>query len=190
MTTNAFVGAVGLLLCPAASAQITKFSGNFDPWAQAAGSYSTITFAEFGATPITTQYAPLGVNFTGSDLNNAYFSADNFPQDGWGLDGNSIIELTLDQPIHAMAWHFPATLFVNLWSGNQILYSDFFGDSSGQDFAGLYSEQTFDRVWLRGGVAEFDQVFLDNLYFSTIPAPGATGLLVMLGCLRRRRRRK
>ncbi len=169
-------------------AGVTKYTIQFDPWAQAAGSYSTITFAEFGSTAITTQYAPLGVNFTGPDLNFSYQS-DNFPQDGWGLDGNSIIELTFDKPIHAIAFHFPASLLVNLWSGNQIFYTTEFAGSVNQRFGGLYSDEPFDRIWFRGDASGTGQAFLDNLYFSTIPTPGAGALLAigLLGGPRRRR---
>lgn len=169
-------------------AGVTKYTIQFEPWAQAAGSYSTITFAEFGSTAITTQYAPLGVSFTGPDLNFAYSQQTNFPQDGWGLDGNSIIELTFDKPINAIAFHFPASLVVNLWSGGQIFHTSDFAGSINQKFGGLYSDQPFDRVWFRGGFSEFDQAFLDNLYFSTIPTPGALGLLGLWGLRRTRRR--
>ncbi len=187
MTKTTVACAFALISSPAL-ASVTEFSIQFDPWAQAAGSYSTITFAEFGSTAITTQYAPLGVNFTGPDLNFAYFQQTNFPQDGWGLDGNSIIELTFDEPINAIAFHFPASLLVNLWSGNQIFYTTEFAGSVNQRFGGLYSDQPFDRIWFRGGVSETSQAFLDNLYFSTIPTPGALGLLGLWGLRRARRR--
>jgi hypothetical protein len=170
-----------------ALAGVTKYTIQFDPWAEAAGSYSTITFAEFGSTAITNQYAPLGVNFTGPDLNFSYQS-DNFPQDGWGLDGNSIIELTFDKPINAIAFHFPASLVVNLWSGGQIFHTSDFAGSINQKFGGLYSDQAFDRVWFRGGFSQTSQAYLDNLYFSTIPTPGALGLLGLWGLRRARRR--
>jgi hypothetical protein len=170
-----------------ALAGVTKYTIQFEPWAQAAGSYSTITFSEFQWTSITTQYAPLGVNFTGPDLNTT-FQSDAFPQDSWGLDGNSIIELTFDKPINAIAFHFPASLVVNLWSGGQIFHTSDFAGSINQKFGGLYSDQAFDRVWFRGGFSQTSQAYLDNLYFSTIPTPGALGLLGLWGLRRARRR--
>ncbi len=185
--TKTTIACVFALISSPALASVTEYSIQFDPWAQAAGSYSTITFAEFGSTAITTQYAPLGVNFTGPDLNFSYQS-DNFPQDGWGLDGNSIIELTFDKPINAIAFHFPASLVVNLWSGGQIFHTSDFAGSINQKFGGLYSDQTFDRVWFRGGFSQTSQAYLDNLYFSTIPTPGAIALLGLWGLLGARRR--
>jgi hypothetical protein len=181
-----------LLLCFRSTADVTKFTGNYGTWASAAGPHSTITFAEYQWQAITTQYSELGVLFTSDELNATEFDPVIYPEDGWGMDGNTIIELTFAEPIHAIGFHHPAYVGLVLWSGSSVTYdADFFGSTANR-FGGITSTQPFDRVWMLPLNQDVGSVYLDNLYFSTIPAPGVAGCLaaaLMAAGFDRRRRR-
>ena len=186
------VSIAALGVCLSASADVTKFTGNYGAWASAAGPHSTITFAEFQYQAITTQYSDLGVLFTADELNSTLLSPPTFPEDGWGMDGNTIIELTFAEPIHAIGFHHPAYIGFVLWSGPNVSYTtEFFGTLQNR-FGGITSDQPFDRVWMLPANQDVGSVYLDNLYFSTIPAPGVAACLasaLVAGGFRCRRRR-
>ena len=176
-----------------ARADLLEF-GDFQEWSDAVGGdFTTIDFTGFpDATFITDQYEDLGVLFLDGDDN--VFCCDDitYPNDGSGLDGNSAIELEFTQPMSWIAADFPGGLAFELYfEGELIAESTFFAGGGVGFFAGIISDQPFDRATLFDWIDGF--VFLDDLHFGPpIPAPGALPLLggaaLLLGRLRRRRR--
>lgn len=197
MNTCTFPGALSLVICTltaAAHAGVTEYT-SFASWQAASPTYSTITFGEVPVgTLVTDQYASLGVLFTDFDPNVAVGpSASLFPQDTFGLVGETLIELTLDQPGYGVAAHFPGGTRYRLYSGSTLLYqSSYFGGSGTGFFSGLISTVAFDRVQIEDEIMTNDKVALDNLYFSfaPVPGPGGAAVLLFLGCAGGRRRRR
>lgn len=191
-----WLGAVALTCVSSTSdAAFVMFGGDGAGWFDAVPKHSTITFTEFPHnTPITNQYADLGVHFTDTDGNWTIATAPGtYPQDGMGLNGNILIELTFDQPMWAFASHFPGIAYFHFFSGEQLLFSSpLFGSGVGI-FAGFTSEVPFDRVQIHGlppnpfGVP--DKVFIDNFYFAAIPSPAGLAVMMLAGLSTTRRRR-
>ena len=177
-----------------AHAGFTKYNQDFAGWKAASGVYSTVTFGEVPANSVVTdQYASLGLLFTSLDLDTTYpqdFFV--FPQDGFGLDGNCQVELTFSQPISAIGWHFPGLMTAKFYNGSELLWTDPLMGQGGSfsNFVGFVSNLPFDRVTLVGPPGPTcGNVAIDNIYFSTIPAPGSAAFLVLSLVAARGRRR-
>ena len=177
-------------------------AANADQWFGNAGAYSTITFNEFPyGTLISNQYASLGIHFVepqgnwiyGSDVN----GTDLFVQDGWGLHGENSIDMRFDTPIRGLAAYYPGVVKAQFFSGEQLVYSwtQNFGGGSNK-FAGFFGDVAFDRVVFKNANnpppwGSIYPVKFDNLYFTTVPAPGvAVCLLGGVSIVCRRRERK
>jgi len=171
-----------------AIASVQMFIQDFSGWQDAAGAYSTCDFTGFAPnTFITDQYAALGVNFTNVGPNVVTFPTwDLFPQDSAGIDGNNGIILAFDQPIHAIGQHGPGAWRFRLYSGGQQFFVSSWWTGATNVYSGLYSDVAFDGVYIE---SPGDDVYSDNIYFSTIPAPGAIALAALSGLPARRRRR-
>ena len=159
-------------------------------WDGVAGTYSTVTFAELPLfTLITSQYANLGVLFTdGSDYTHG-FSMNTFPNDGYGLNGAlDTTTLQFSQPMYTIAADFPGRLIYHLfWQGQLFYSSSNFGGFGSGHFAGLISDQPFDKVFI---VDPNGDLFIDDIHFGpAIPAPGALALAAIASVMHRRRRR-
>ena len=172
-----------------ATASVQMFIQNFSGWQQAAGSYSTVDFTGFPSnTFITEQYASLGVHFTNIGPNVVQPLAwELFPQDGHGIDGNNGIILAFDEPIHSIGQHGPGAWRFRLYSGGQQIFVSSWWGGATNGYSGLYSDIAFDGVYIESPNA--NDVYSDNIYFSTIPAPGAVAVFVGSGLIRRRRKR-
>ena len=173
---------LALSLDASCSASITVYQENFDPWASACGPFTTITFTELPAfTIVTDQYLPLGVNFTDDDLNvtgpaGAYL-------DGAGVNGLAMIEGTFSSPITAVAFHHPGVVKFRLFLGDTFVgQTGYLVDGLAQtSFSGVVSSVPFDRMQAVGEPGQpVDPVYADNMYFSTIPAPDASCVLLSL----------
>ena len=179
------------LLGTQVQAASTFFANDFAGWHNATVSYKTCSFVEFPQnTIITNQYQNLGVQFTGPNWNLVLDSAGGFPQDGKGLNPNTYLELTFDEPMHSIAAHGPGGWLFQLFLGETVVgLSPWWNGGSPNGFAGFVTDISFDRVRLvspsPGGI-----VFVDNVYFSTVPGPSAllTAVLMMLGRVSRSRR--
>jgi len=182
------------LFCAMADGGFTVFQGDGAAWCQATPPFSEITFADLPVnTLVTEQYASLGVHFTDADGNwvQGHFPA-SYIQDGWGLNGNSSVELTFDAPMWSFASFFPGLGKFSFFAGDVHLFtSDLLGPGGLDNFAGFMTDVAFDRVIIVGGPPDIfgnpDKVFFDDFYFSSVPAPGVlSGVFVMLLGSRRR----
>lgn len=194
--TALFLSTTAALTLAMTSPGAVTVHDSFPQWSADAGTFTTITFGEIPVfSNVTDQYASLGVLFTDSGPNKTLgFDPVVFPQDGYGLNGGAMIELTLLSPALGIAAHFPGFLRFRLYWGESLIYaSPLVGASGYANFRGYISDSLFDRVELLGIPNDpMDIIGLDNLYISfvPVPAPGAAlGLLALAACGGRRRRR-
>jgi hypothetical protein len=149
-------------------------------WEAAAGSWSTADFTGFPmGTPITEQYAHLGVHFVdGYDFVVLDPEYTTFLNDGAGLDGNELVDLIFDAPMYWIAADFPGFLGFDLYFKGEFFYkSSEFGASGVGNFGGVVSTEPFDRavLWEYG---TYPNVNVDDLHFGPpIPAPPALPLV-------------
>lgn len=175
-------GSAGLLLAANAvslsAATVTLIKDDFATWESAAGAISTCDFTGFPEwTVITDQYGELGALFTGPAPNLIHHSTQSYSQDEWGLDANGVLEVTFLEPVHAVAGHGPGKWKYKLYLADSLVGETSFYLGGPGDFAGAISDVAFDRV--RFEPAQFNGImFMDNVYFATIPAPA--GLVVVL----------
>ncbi len=176
-----------------AQASFAWFNNNFAGWQSAAGEFNTCDFAAYPTnTFITDQYADLGVLFTNPGPNVVHANDfAGFPLDGHGIDGNCGIELTFLQPTYSVGAHGPGLWTYDVYAGNTLLYSSPGHAPSLNGFAGFVSTVPFDRVVFWGLIPPNceDDVYIDNIYFSTVPAPAAS-IFVVMGLVAGKRRRR
>jgi hypothetical protein len=182
------IAAVGVALVSSAGKADVQVFSDYEQWQAAIASYTTIGFTGFpDFTIITDQYADQGALF--ADGNDSINCCEPliFPRDGAGLEGNDAIRIIFDHPQTAIAVHLPGAVIFELFDTRNLFYeSDVLGGVQAGAFAGLISDQPFDAVTLSDDIGD---IFIDDLHFGTIPAPGATSLLV-IGALAPRRRRR
>lgn len=183
--------AIGMHFESGALGGVTLYTDSFAAWQGATGSYSTCDFVGFPVnTQITTQYSGLGAIFTPFQGPNIVGPYDDFifPEDGYGIDGNGDVEILFDTPMHSLAAHAPGSWRYQLFSGDTMIYqSVYVGGGGAGFFAGLVSTEGFTKI--RFDTFDFDDVYIDNVYFSATPGPGGAGLgLVGLALAKRTRR--
>lgn len=179
---SAFIAAVSVAVPLArASASVTLFTSSTD-WQSSVAEFTTIGFNDLpNGTFVTSQYAAFGVTFAQGDDNITSTDFHIFPTDGAGLDGNLSILLEFDAPMNWLAMDYPGGMKIQLFSGEQTIYtSPFIPPGSGVgNFAGIISTQSFDSALLFDSLPGSD-VYLDNLYFGApIPGPGALPALAI-----------
>ncbi len=185
--------ATACILSSSIQASVTLYEGpsTFGDWWSAASSPTTIDFTAFPqGTWVTDQYLDLGVTFTSADPDIIVFGEQTFLLDGVGINGLSQVQMTFASPTFAFGYHHPGIHGIQLWSGSTLLYaSPALGQSGMFDFSGVTTTTPFDRVVIVP-VSLQGNVSIDNIYFSSVPAPGAISLLgvgsFMLGPRRRR----
>jgi hypothetical protein len=168
-----------------AYSSVTEFT-NKNAWQSAAGSFTTITFQEVPVgTVVTDQYDFLGIQFTpGQVAESSIYVNDNV-----GLVNGVPISFTFDQPRQSVAFDYPGSLQIKLFSAGELIYtSSIFGVGGLGFFAGISSTQSFDTVMFSHGFGPPADV--DDLHFgATVPAPASAILLIGLAACGRRRRR-
>lgn len=179
-----------LNVCPKASGSVIEYT-DWEQWQAAAGDYSTIDFTDQSpGTIITDQYSDLGAIFTDGD--ESVFLTPTFAQDGSGVSGSfslsekDQIAVLFDTPRYWVGVHYPGISQIELYSQGELFFTSVelvAGAKSG--FTGLVSTQPFDRIRM---FDPFGFVYMDNLYFGGVPAPGALPLLGALLIQSRRRR--
>jgi hypothetical protein len=174
-----FASVASLAILQHASASVTLYE-EYSTWTAASGPFTTVTFNEVPHPSIlTNQYQDLGILFTSADPDVAGFFSN--ASDQAAVNGLDVIEITFAAPINEFAWLHPDATRIKLFSGDDLVYqSTYLGGSGWGWFSGLTSSVAFDRIQLN----DFDQpnsVFVDNIYFSTIPAPGGAALIWLAG---------
>jgi hypothetical protein len=164
-------------------------------WASLAGKYTTVGFTDVQMyEPISfDRYADLGVLLTDPETNFGWLNP-GFAMDGHGLSGDCVTEFTFTEPCLAFATRFPGLMQAWIYSGETLLgYAGNLGGGGENFFAGITSTTYFDRIVFKGvggGMPPFpcDDIFFDDIYFSTVPSPGALPLVGAIALVRRRRR--
>ncbi len=194
--TSVALGAA-LLTTPIARAEITTFVNDFAGWQAAAGQFTTVDFIEEGPSSLVLfdHFAVSGVllhrtGYFDPALPYWYRFTDEIPQsnlhDSGGLSAQDPHAFRFLAPIHAFAY-LPQTSgagdSMGLYMGGVLV--DIVLDLAQPIgvFRGVYSTVAFDEVRFSA------KRFLDDIYFSTIPAPGALAVLALAMPLVGRRRR-
>lgn len=193
MTRLMLIAAVGAVSIAGTADAAFVLHDDYQKWSASAGTFDTITFAELPpSTLVTTQYSEMGLMFVDYDGNwTDGTSLVVYPQDGYGLDGEEVIDIHLTKDAYAVAAHFPGILRYRLFLDAALVYdSDLIGGSDYDMFGGVMSSSVlFDRVLLSGQPFG-DQIFLDNLYISFAPVPGPSAMMLLaaapLSCGKRR----
>ena len=183
-STHLVAGALTAFVVLAAplQAEVIEFRDK-DEWIAAVGDYTTIDFTGYThGERITDQYRDLGVLFTDCYVTFDFFWGA-YPNDGWGVDGNSGIHLEFDEPQLWLATDFPGVMQFELYSEGELIYA---GLEFGDWFVGLLSDIAFDEVLIYEDVPG-GNVNVDDLHFG-VPAPGALPLIAMTFLLNGRRR--
>jgi MYXO-CTERM domain-containing protein len=189
---HARVALVVLLSCPFATKALGGFTyvSSFAQWQAFAPVYTTIDFTDLQKGEwLSDQYLDLGVNFIDGGFAE---QSSLYPQDSFGVYGACYMDIAFDSPQYAIGSHHPGSMRFDIYFGSTLLYTSLSTGSGLNNFRGVLSTQPFDRVVMRGdtlGPPSCDPISVDNIYFSSVPGPGALPLLA-LGCLGRGRRRR
>lgn len=195
-------------LTPAAAAGVTTFSGEYNPapWLAAAGpGVVTASFDGFAdGTVVTDQLMDLGLVFTQpgsvvatSEYGN-YLRAPNGPN--WATQSTipptDGVRASFTAPMRSIGFNLfsqtQGNVIVTLYSGGQAFWTGLVGPCYSASyefpwgFGGLVSDQPFDGVWISAalhapnypGITPPTALFIKDLSFSTVPAPGALVVLV------------
>jgi hypothetical protein len=200
--TRATLSLCGALLASSfAHAEITIFNNDFAGWQAAAGQVTTVDFVEDSPPGFVyfDHYASSGVllhyQFPFDPTVPFWYRYDSTsaPFGAW-LHDNGGVSSGIDVPlgfrfteaINAFAFRPPG----NLGGSNVVLYREGVTVGSAQiqqsPFGtpkGFYSSESFDEIRFVGTTR------LDDIYFQTIPAPGALAVLALAMPLVGRRRR-
>ena len=159
-------------------------------WEAAVGAFTTLDFdIQPQGTPITNQYAHLGVNVTGAAFSH---SAPGYVNDEWGMFASGGAWVHFNSPQNWVAVDYPGEIQIQLFQLGVLIYtSTYFVPSGTGNFAGLWSPIPFDEVHLRRLAPSSVNVFIDDLHFGAlVPGPSALGLLGIACIFPRRRRRR
>ena len=169
---------------------VTEYTIKANWQAAVNNNYSTVDFTGFPeGTFITTQYSSLGVTFT--DGNDSIGLTGSFIDDGAGLEGNNIIQVSFSAPISWIAADYPGELKIKLYNQGSLIYtSSNFGFGGVGFFAGLVlTNASFDAAVILK--ASGDDTSIDNLFFGPpIPGPGPLALLGIAALMPNWRRRR
>ena len=159
-----------------------------DEWIDAVGDFNTIDFTGFEeGTIITDQYADLGVFFTDGD-DEIGFSADRYPNDNWGLNGNfGRITLAFDSPQFWFGADYAFGLGIWFFEDDELVLVASFDGQGGGNFGGIISDEPFDGLLLTGDPLICCPL-IDDLYFG-VPGTGGLAVFIVAGVCARRRMR-
>jgi hypothetical protein len=200
--TRATLSLCGALLASSfAHAEITIFNNDFAGWQAAAGQVTTVDFVEDSPPGFVyfDHYASSGVllhyQFPFDPTVPFWYRYDSTsaPFGAW-LHDNGGISSGIDVPlgfrfteaIHAFAFLPPSNadgLYLNLYREGVAIGGVVFQTAPWGTTRGVYSSEAFDEVRVSGNPR------LDDIYFQTIPAPGALAVSALAMPLVARRRR-
>ncbi|MFK7958884.1 MAG: PEP-CTERM sorting domain-containing protein [Phycisphaerales bacterium] len=168
-----------------ATADVIQYDG-LEAWQAATGPTSTITFAEFGQPifPITDEYAHLGVSFEPTQVPQA--RPGSF-LDGWGVSttvASNWLSVYFDEEITEFAFIAPSTTVLRLLRDSEVIH---YVALPGNEVHGFVSDIAFDEIRISNGTG---LNAVDDIHFTTIPAPATPLLLMAAGMAGARRRRR
>jgi hypothetical protein len=174
---------------PAKSDVHSTFS--FSEWQELVDGFMTIPFTGYSnETAIGTQYADLGITFTGP----SFISGPTplFPNDSWGLRGPTGLHLFFDEPQSWIGIHHAGNAYFDLFSDGELIGTSNFDPVGGiGSFLGIHSTVAFDEVIITKPAVLGTNISIDDLHWgSAIPSPGAVALLGMGAMTLPRRRRR
>lgn len=194
MRTFTLLIVIAFLASQANGAVVEYNTEDRDQWFADVGGLDNVSIVDFvgfeDLTPISNQWAHLGVNFTG-DVFTSGESNIIYPNDGWGCEGYPDINVTFDEPINWIGVDMPGGTTIQLYINDQFIHQTIHLGGSGTGFfGGIISDEPFNRVRFstEGAHAEF----LDDIYFGpviAIPTPASILALGIALLLRQRRRR-
>lgn len=172
-----------------AAADVVEFT-DANAWQDAVGQVTTIDFTGLpDTTPITDQYSDSGITVDEpAFIFGPTLAAQN---DKWGLHGPAGLRLYFDSPQNWVAIDHPGVAQFELYSEGELVHTSslFFHGGLG-NFSGLVSDTSFDEVYIFKPDPPYNNnVFIDDLHWGTVPAPGALSLLFIASVLRTRHRR-
>lgn len=175
------------------------FTTSESEWLAAAGGPGAVSLVDFGTIApgsiVTDQFAGLGVLFTDGDdirLNASGGGVPSFPVLVSGTDfpdpPPTDITIVFDRAQRSIALSYvltnqPLVFFL----GDQEVGTFIVPQLQLPKYIGLLSDQAFDRIVYShhsGG----NYTYLANFQFSSVPTPGAVGLLALAAIATRRRR--
>jgi hypothetical protein len=199
------IGLSAALLASPASASVVTYFNDYAGWSAAAGPTTMIDFVPPGGTAQVVPgdfYQDLGVTLSGYWTNNpvawSLLPLGGSSSDGWhgrpsGFPPQVMGALNFSEPIQAFAVDqvVASQMGVSFFLGGVFISTVYIAVPQGQwnqnHFFGWRTDFAFDRVVIEPGGINGGA---DNVYFSTIPAPGAValGVIATLAAERRRRR--
>ncbi len=194
MTQSSRFGALLLvtvecLLLDSASAAFTTFT-SFGAWQAATPTYSTIDFTGFPQyTVLSDQYSEQGVTIMAETVAWIQFSP-SYQLDGIGCrTSGSFIDFNFTTPQRSFSVSGLGLWKLEFFLGETLIGSTpySFPNLPNMTFGGGMSDTPFVRVRIKDFVGE-SVLDLDNISFSTVPAPAGVLVLALGVALRRRRR--
>ena len=155
----------------------------------------TIGFYEVPlGTWVTDHYSHLGVTFNSSLGSQVQDNSVSYPNDGRGLRSSAEMRVEFDEPIRAVAIHWPQFSRFRMYSDGQLVHvTDWFWGGAG-GFFGVVMDFDFDAVEVQNDQDSmgFPPVHIDDFHFQRIvPVPAPPVLLVVaLGALTARGSRR
>ena len=167
-----------------------SYVSSFATWQAFAPTFTTVDFTALQDDDwLTDQYFDLGVSFDGGLVQ---VSPGIYLQDGVGVYGGCSIEVVFAELQYAIGSHHPGSMAFDLYLGETLLYVSPDTGLGFDNFRGVTSTQPFDRVIMHRnlGGPSCVAVQVDNIYFSSVPTPGAAAVLLLGLAANARRRRE
>ncbi|MBI1304360.1 MAG: hypothetical protein GC172_11335 [Phycisphaera sp.] len=191
-----------MFACFSANAEITIYNNDFAGWQAVAGQFTTVDFVEDSQPGFVyfDHYASLGVllhyEFPFDPAVPFWYRYDttNSPYGAWLHDNGGILStgnapplrFRFTEAIHAFAALPPTNstiLQLSLYRKGVAIGGVLFQSAPWGTTRGVYSSEAFDEVRFVGNWQ------IDDIYFQTIPSPGALAVLALAMPLVGRRRR-
>lgn len=187
--TIAMALATGILTWTPSAQAVVSSTFSYDNWQGMVGEFTTIDFTGYpNNTPITNQYAGLGITFATPTF---IFATSGFVNDGWGIDGPAGIHILFRESQSWLAIHHGGNAYFNLYSHGSLIGTSAFDPVGGiGSFLGVVSTQPFDEVVITKPEIYGIHFAVDDLHWGNqVPAPGALVFISLLPFTSNRKRR-
>lgn len=160
------------------------YYNTFVSWSSQVSSYETIDFVSEQPFVLSDQYSSQGVLFPDA---NDWVVGPTAVGDHWGVigsqSGSGGATILFSAPQSSCALSFASLTKANFYSGDTFLGQG----TAFSSFLGVTSDIAFDRIEI---VPVGGGFYLDNLHYSTVPAPGAAAWAVAAVLFARGRNRR